>query len=88
MDERQTDYTPVTQNTRTPLFAAGGVVILIILAVALWWFVFREKPEVQPPSTGIGAQLFEDIDNPIEDKVPSVETTANPIENFYKNPFE
>lgn len=71
-----------------PLIIAGAVVILVVLAAALWWFVFQEQPKVEIPSAGIGAQLFENVDNPIENKVPSVNTTANPIENFYKNPFE
>ena len=71
----------------------SGVVALLIIAVLVGWYFFYIKGGEQITGsgeevTGLGSELFEEVNNPIEGKVPTVETTINPIEDFYKNPFE
>ncbi len=52
-------------------------------------------PETKPPApavavttSSLGATLYEKSQNPIQNKVPEIAPTANPIKNVYKNPFE
>lgn len=62
----------------------SGLVILVILAVAV--FLFRQ-PTPQPQEEASTAQ---ESSNPIEDEIPDVNPTANtnPFSGSYKNPFE
>ena len=39
-----------------------------------------------PPS--LGEKIYEQSQNPIEDKVPTTNPVVNPIEGAYKNPFQ
>lgn len=81
----------------------GGVMLLVIAAVAVVWYVRRATaPEPLPETTatqetGLGAQIFESAQNPLKNEVPdtnpfSAETNpfqqdTNPYKDTYKNPF-
>lgn len=97
---QQFEDTPQPSRTYHSLIVVGvilGVLVLIGTVVLIGNYFYSIKKEVlvtepviekveQP--AGLGAGLFEDVDNPIEDKIPTVQTTVNPIKEIYKNPFE
>lgn len=45
-------------------------------------------PAAAVTTSSLGASLLEKAQNPIQDKVPEVSPTANPVKDVYKNPFE
>ncbi|OGF80267.1 hypothetical protein A2926_03845 [Candidatus Giovannonibacteria bacterium RIFCSPLOWO2_01_FULL_44_40] len=71
-----------------------GVVILVILGLALWYYYGR--PKIEPVKTAedaieaISAPTLDVKSNPIEGKVPELNPVdrANPFKDAYKNPFE
>ena len=80
------------------------LLIAVILAVFAVWHVFlgnksapiveapvvTAPPPVTPAKTGanLGTQIYQQAQNPIQDKVPSTQNPAvNPIQGIYKNPF-
>ncbi|TRZ64172.1 MAG: hypothetical protein D4Q79_02160 [Spirochaetia bacterium] len=71
-----------------------GVVIVALLAVAGYfvWKSYFPKPAAptQEAPQSLGAQIYENIQNPIENKVPETnpfKAETNPFTNAYKNPF-
>lgn len=75
------------------------VVIVLIIAGAAYWHLFLRKaatPESEAPQgletpeqVDLGSTLYEQAQNPIENKLPStVSPVPNPVEGIYKNPFE
>ena len=49
------------------------------------------QPATSPTDSidgSLGAQIFQNSQNPIADKVPTVTPNTNPIKDVYKNPFE
>ncbi|NQV93480.1 hypothetical protein HQ403_03235 [Candidatus Kaiserbacteria bacterium] len=75
------------------IISAIGVTILIIATLVGWYF-YSIKSDSLPVSesgeaqTSLGSELFDTIDNPVEDQIPSVPTSVNPLDEIYKNPFE
>lgn len=78
-------------------------VITLILIVAVFWFwrqsknvAPEQKPTLEKPAS-IGAQIFEQAQNPTKDKLPEINPFAadtnpfsantNPFKDIYKNPF-
>ncbi|MBI2888343.1 MAG: hypothetical protein HYY10_00275 [Candidatus Liptonbacteria bacterium] len=45
-------------------------------------------PSAAATTSSLGASLLEKAQNPIQDKVPELSPTANPVKDVYKNPFE
>ncbi len=76
----------------SPTMISVVVGIVLIAALVGWYFYSGAQEESQvtsgEQSTGLGAELFADVDNPIEGQIPTVQTTVNPIKEIYKNPFE
>jgi len=74
------------------MISAVVIALIIIIALLGWYFysvnVGEQVTESGEEVTGLGAELFDDVDNPIENQIPTVQTTVNPIEEIYKNPFE
>lgn len=63
--------------------------ILFVLLLLGVFFILQKNRRA--PAQGMGGQIYEKIQNPLEDKLPetnpfSVET--NPVKKVYKNPFE
>ena len=86
---------PSTKSYSVAMLSVIVGAFIIIAALVGWYFYsskgIQEEDQVttsEEQSTGLGAELFEDVNNPIEDQIPTVQTTVNPIENIYKNPFE
>lgn len=50
--------------------------------------VAPQAPAAAVTTSSLGASLLEKAQNPIQDKVPEIAPTANPIKNVYNNPFE
>lgn len=79
---------------------AGGVVVVIVLGLAIWyWSANRQttsQPEPKPITTADDAiEAATNVDvkvpsNPVENKVPELNPVdrANPFKESYKNPFE
>lgn len=58
---------------------------------AAWYFRNFKSPLVEKitPASTLGGQIYEQANNPIQDKLPdTVAPVANPIQDAYKNPFE
>ncbi len=45
-------------------------------------------PAAAVTTSSLGASILEKAQNPIQDKVPELSPTANPVKDVYKNPFE
>ena len=73
-----------------------GIVALIILSGIVYLYLekTREVDEVlvsetaTSSTTSLGSELYLKAGNPIDDKLPSQKTTANPIDDAYTNPFK
>ena len=44
--------------------------------------------EAKVTTSSLGASILEKARNPLQNKVPEVSPTANPVKNVYNNPFE
>ena len=74
----------------------GVIVLIIVAAVGVWWFVFHNK-KVTSLIPNLGSQISEQSQNPIKNKVPETnpfKTEANPFakdlnpfNESYTNPF-
>ena len=75
----------------------GGVILLIIIIGALWYWQSRKTtvvefpasvpvrvPTVEKTGRNVGAAIFEKTQNPIKDKLPE----TNPLKRIIKNPFD
>jgi len=82
------------------------VVVLVVLAIGGFWYwqnkkagetvPAEEKAGVEEPA-GLGAQIFESVQNPVKDRLPDTnpfsadtnpfDTPTNPFKSEYKNPF-
>lgn len=78
-------------------FIIAVVVTAVLVLVGVWWWQNSKKLEVISPQTeeqkpaGLGGQLYESVNNPVENKVPETNpfnTETNPLKGVYKNPFE
>ena len=79
------------------------VIVALVLAIAigiLVWYLRSMHPANsngtgtgQPTtsadrSAGLGAQLYDKVQNPVEGKLPDANTpVTNPLNSVYKNPF-
>ncbi len=46
-------------------------------------------PPPQPQASGIGAEIYNQVQNPLENRLPENSAPAtNPVSAMYKNPFE
>lgn len=71
------------------------VVALIVVAVFAvgGYFVWQKlsAPKVAEPPKSLGGELFEEVANPIKEKLPETnpftEAETNPLDAVYKNPF-
>jgi len=85
-------------HTQKTFLYIGIAIVLVGLAALLFFMSGGTQPSGQPASSpidaapakeqGLGAELYEQSSNPIEDKVPALTPTTNPIEGAYTNPFE
>lgn len=75
-----------------------GVIILVLLLVGAGIWYWRSKKIAVPP-TGLGSQLFERAQNPLQNKLPETnpfqaetnpfsDTETNPLKSIIKNPFK
>lgn len=79
------------------------IVALLIAGIVYWFFIADKTPRtpspnenqaVQPSPQGtaqsLGGEIYEQAQNPLQDKLPSTNPVqnVNPIENVYTNPFE
>lgn len=79
-------------------------VVVVVAAAAIYWLIIK-KPSIVPPSgqkageqvaapagaSGIGGQLFEQIQQNPAEKLPETnpfEKDINPYKGAYTNPFE
>lgn len=87
------------ENTQTNSGqSAAKVVILIIVAAlivgGLFWYAKYYKKAAPAgvqitPATTLGGQLYNQANNPIQNKLPDTVTPVpNPIQGTYKNPFQ
>ena len=53
---------------------------------------FTPKKDQTEPAASLGAEVYEKTQNPVKDEVPRTnpfkDTSTNPIEQSYKNPFD
>jgi len=72
------------------------LVAALIVAVAVLvggYFAWQKlsAPEVADPPKSLGGELFEEVANPIKEKLPETnpftEAETNPLDAVYKNPF-
>lgn len=88
------------QKKKFPLLLTAAVIITIAALIAAY-FIFLKKPGIETPQAfpafnpaetpgGLGAQIFEQNANPIQNKLPDINPlkNTNPFDNIYKNPFE
>ncbi len=80
-----------------PKYITILMLVLVAAAVVFWKLqvaprqkanTYVPKPEQQAP--GLGAQVYEQTQNPVAGQVPSTnpfDKPANPIEGSYTNPF-
>lgn len=71
--------------------------IIVLILIGAWWWQKDKKSSILPVnvpeqgSAGLGGQLYESVNNPVENKVPETNpfnTETNPLKGVYKNPFE
>ena len=81
-----------SENSYTPAMISVVIGALIIIAALVGWYLYsvkNTKSEIETSTqSGIGSELFADVDNPVEGELPGIETSSNPLEEIYKNPFE
>ena len=75
-------------------------VVITALVIGSFWYWYSQKTSVFAPEEqgGLGAQIFENVENPIKEELPETnpfsadtnpfDVPANPLENEYKNPFQ
>lgn len=74
------------------------VVAVVLILLGVWWWQKDQKTEIAPGEpigeekpAGLGSELYESVNNPVEGKVPETnpfKTETNPLKDVYKNPFE
>ena len=78
-------------------FIIAFIAIAVLVLAGVWWWQVNKKSEIISPQAeeqkpaGLGGQLYESVNNPVEGKVPETnpfKTETNPIKGVYKNPFE
>lgn len=78
-------------------FIIAFIAIAVLVLAGIWWWQENKKSEIISPQAeeqkpaGLGGQLYEGVNNPVEGKVPETnpfKTETNPIKGVYKNPFE
>ena len=80
---------------------AIAIIALVIAGAGYWYFQMSNTPEdeVAPSAEGgLGAQIFEQAQNPLKDDIPETNPFAadtnpfdadtNPYKDTYKNPFQ
>lgn len=91
----QENINPEQKNNMNLIIAV--IVIAVLILAGAWWWQKNKKPETTSPQigeqepAGLGGQLYESVNNPIEGKVPETnpfKTETNPLKDVYKNPFE
>jgi len=81
-----------------PKYIAILVLLLLAAGVVFWYEkIHQPKPQVfapkeqQPAAQSLGAQVYEQQQNPVQGQIPSsnpFDNSSNPISNTYKNPFQ
>ena len=80
-------------------FAIIIFVVVAVIAGGFWYWQYSSSPAVDKQGAGgLGAQIFESAQNPIQGRVPEInpfaadtnpfDTETNPFKAEYKNPFE
>ncbi|MBI4087631.1 MAG: hypothetical protein HY434_02260 [Candidatus Liptonbacteria bacterium] len=70
------------------------IVVVAVVAGALYWYFVMNKgafvapEEAAPAPQTLGGDIYEKSQNPIQDKVPTLDPVANPVQGLYKNPFQ
>mgnify|MGYP000283000894 CR=1 FL=1 len=73
-----------------------GIIVIVIIAAGLYYFLVMQKPVVEPierGNGGLGSELLENPGtavpqtNPFEDVDTNPLQGTNPFEGGYKNPF-
>lgn len=90
---------PPEKNNHLSLIV--GVVVLVILGGVIYMYLQKiknvEKVSSSPETTtsedvtstaSLGSELYIKASKPLDDKIPSQTTTANPIDDAYTNPFK
>ncbi|OGZ06780.1 MAG: hypothetical protein A3C93_02350 [Candidatus Lloydbacteria bacterium RIFCSPHIGHO2_02_FULL_54_17] len=87
---------------KAPVFIVAGVALILLGVLGFLYmdgvfspieFAQPKASVAMPPQTSasyeesLGGTLYEKANNPLEDKLPEADPTANPLEDAYKNPF-
>lgn len=84
-------------TNKNMLMIVGAVIALAVIGLLIFFLGRGRQTAPSPALTGqtpgtqsLGAQIFEQAQNPIKDKLPSTNPieSANPIQGIYQNPFE
>lgn len=91
----QTNANIEQKNGKNTIIAITAIIILVLIGAWLWQK--NRKSAILPSETleqkpaGLGGQLYESVNNPVENKVPETNpfnAETNPLKGVYKNPFE
>jgi len=89
-------------SSNTKGIVVAVVVVIVVVLVGLYLYrgslttpVSEEVEEgaglseVQEEEASLGGELFEKVNNPVQDELPdAVAPVSNPLEEVYNNPFE
>ncbi|HEY4496629.1 MAG TPA: hypothetical protein VI432_00565 [Candidatus Paceibacterota bacterium] len=71
------------------LVYVGVIIVLALSGFFIWQLTISPEEEPVPASTGLGTELYEEAQNPLNEKLPETnpfDANANPFEKKY-NPF-
>ncbi len=85
---------PPEKNNHLSLIV--GIIVLAILGGVVYFYMQKMKvlpvesieEVISATTTSLGSELYIKASSPMNDKLPSQTTTANPIDDAYTNPFK